>query len=169
MEVAIGLYSLAVPLLFDGLGRVFVAATQVVGESPAGRDRPSGSSTAVLALAPPTLLMGGTLPVLTRLRRAGPTQPGRTAGLLYAANTAGAVLGCCLTGCLLIFWLGVVETNMVAALIDLGVGVAALAWDRRTWSRSCRRGQPGRSRPTRAAGGLALADRVGLRVLRAGL
>jgi spermidine synthase len=52
--------------------------------------------------------------------------------LLYAVNTAGAVLGCFLTGCVLIFWLGVIETNLVAALIDLAVGVAALLWDRST-------------------------------------
>ena len=32
----------------------------------------------------------------------------------------------------LIFLLGVVETNLVAALIDLGVGAVALLWDRRT-------------------------------------
>src|SRR5690349_1300179 len=34
MEVAIGLYSLAVPILFDGLGRFLVVATRLVGESP---------------------------------------------------------------------------------------------------------------------------------------
>jgi predicted membrane-bound spermidine synthase len=52
--------------------------------------------------------------------------------LLYAANTAGAVVGCGLTGCALIFWLGVLETNIAAGLIDLGVGLTALAWDRRS-------------------------------------
>ena len=74
--------------------------------------------------------MGGTLPILTRFAAAGRKEPGLTAGWLYAANTAGAVLGCSVTGCLLIFWLGVFQTNLVAALIDLGVGVAAVAWDR---------------------------------------
>jgi len=131
MEIAIGFYSLAVPFLFDGLGRLFVVCTRVVGESPA-----AGMAvrvfTAALALGPPTLLMGGTLPVLTRLAAAGRSLPGRTAGALYAANTAGAVVGCCVTGCVLILWLGVVETNTVAALVDLGVGMIALAWDRRS-------------------------------------
>ncbi len=131
MEVTIGLYSLAVPILFDGLGDFFVAATRVVGDSPETL-LAIRIVTAVAALAPPTLLMGGTLPVLTRFAAAGRAEPGRTAGWLYAANTAGAVLGCFVTGCLLIYWLGVVETNLLAAFIDLGVGVAALAWDR--WS-----------------------------------
>jgi spermidine synthase len=125
MEIAIGLYTLAVPFLFDWLGRFFAVATRALGDSPA----PSVGlrvSCAVLALAPPTLLLGGTLPVLTRFTAAGWGQPGRTAGLLYAANTAGAVAGCFLTGCLLISWLGVIETNLLAASIDVCVGSLAL-------------------------------------------
>jgi spermidine synthase len=130
MEVVIGLYSLAVPLIFGALGHVFVAATRVVGEAP-GAVVALRIVAAVAVLAPPTLLMGGTLAVLTRFVAPGGATAGRTAGLLYATNTAGAVLGCVLTGCFLIFWLGVIETNTLAAVIDLGVGVAALAWDRR--------------------------------------
>jgi spermidine synthase len=130
MEVAIGLYSLAVPLLFGWLGRLFVAASHLVGESPWAMIGLS-VATAVFALAPPTLLMGGTLPVLTRFAAVGAAQPGRTAGLLYAVNTAGAVLGCFLAGVLLVFRLGVVETNLVAAAIDLAVGAMALAFDGR--------------------------------------
>jgi spermidine synthase len=131
MEISIGLYSLAVPILFDGLGSFFVSATRVVGDSTAA-GQALRVLTVVLALAPPTLMMGGTLPVLTRFAAAGRSLPGRAAGSLYAANTAGAVVGCFVTGCVLIFWLGVVETNIVAALVDLGVGAIALVWDRRS-------------------------------------
>lgn len=130
LEIAIGLYSLAVPALFEGIGKLFVIGTHALGESPA-----MGIwlrvATAVVALGPPTLLMGGTLPVLTRFAAIGRNQPGRLAGLLYAVNTAGAVLGCVLAGCGLIFWLGVIETNFLAAAIDLVVGSLALLWDRR--------------------------------------
>jgi len=131
MEISIGLYSLSVPILFDWLGHFFVAATRVMGESPAA-SLALRVVMAVLALAPPTLLMGGTLPVLTRFIAVGRALPGRMAGSLYAANTAGAVAGCFVTGCVLIFWLGVIETNIVAAFVDLGVGAIALAWDRRS-------------------------------------
>ena len=131
MEIAIGLYSLAVPVLFESMGGFFVSATRLLGDAPE-----IGLAlriiTAVVALAPPTLLMGGTLPVLTRFAASGRAEPGRTAGWLYAANTAGAVVGCFATGCLLIYWLGVGATNWAAAIIDLGVGFSALAWDR--WS-----------------------------------
>jgi spermidine synthase len=129
MEVVIGLYSLAVPLLFEGLGRAFVLASQVVGDSP-GATMAVRVAMAVLTLAPPTFLMGGTLPVLTRFAASGGAEPGRIAGRLYAANTAGAVVGCFVAGCWLIFHLGVIETNLLAAALDLGVGLAALFWDR---------------------------------------
>ena len=130
MEVSIGLYSLAVPFLFSGLGRFFIAAAHGLGESPRVMIA-LRVVTAVLALAPPTLLMGGTLPVLARFAAAGQKRPGETVGWLYAANTAGAVLGCFVTGCLLIIWLGVIETGVAAAGIDLVVGLIALYWDRR--------------------------------------
>ncbi len=130
MEMAIGLYSLAMPLILKWESDLFVAATRVLGDSP-GPALALRVITAVLVLAPPTLVMGGTLPVLTRFLAAGRDQPGRTAGLLYAANTAGAVFGCFLTGCFLIFLLGVVETNTAAALVDLVVGATAILWDRR--------------------------------------
>jgi spermidine synthase len=130
LECAIGLYTLAVPAFFGWLGRFLVIAGSLIGDAP-GAAIVVRVIAAVLALGPPTLMMGGTLPVLTQFAAAGRAQPGRIAGALYAANTAGAVLGCFVTGCWLIFWLGVIETNILAAVIDLGVGVAALAWDRR--------------------------------------
>ena len=110
--------------------------------------------------------MGGTLPVLTQFAAAGRAEPGRIAGALYAANTAGAVLGCFVTGCWLIFWLGVIETNILAAVIDLGVGIAALAWDRRiatTQSGSHSARDAGSFPRLRQNGD---SDRGGLRVLR---
>ena len=131
MEISIGLYSLAVPIVFEALGGFFAAATQIVGDSPAAALFVR-ILTAVLALAPPTLLMGGTLPVLTRFVAAQRPLPGRVAGALYAANTAGAVVGCLVAGCALIFWLGVIETSTVAAFVDLAVGLIALFWDGRT-------------------------------------
>ena len=125
MEIAIGLFSLAVPFLFRGLSEFFVMATRVVGDSP-GTMLALRIVTAVAALTPPSLLMGGTLPILTRFVAVGRTEPGRTTGWLYAANTAGAVIGCFVAGCILIYSLGVIETNLLAAVIDLGVGAAAL-------------------------------------------
>jgi spermidine synthase len=155
LEVAIGLYSFAVPVLFDGLGQIIVVATRITGDS-ATAAIVVRVAVAILALAPPTLLMGGTLPVLTRFVAVGRAEPGRVAGWLYAANTAGAVLGCAVTGCWLIYWLGVIETNTLAAVLDLGVGLVALGLERGTIVESDEARPTAKSDNARAAGGLAL-------------
>src|SRR4030095_7915436 len=47
--------------------------------------------------------------------------------LLYAANTAGAALGCLLTDALLVPVLGILGTQTAAATLNLGAGLGALA------------------------------------------
>ena len=51
-----------------------------------------------MILLPPSALMGATLPLLTEAVARGGWAPGRTVGVLYAANTLGAVLGAALVG-----------------------------------------------------------------------
>lgn len=80
---------------------------------------------AVMALvAVPPMLMGGTLPVL--LRACGAGQVGRAGGVLYAANTAGAILGALLPAFVLIPAYGVFNTACAAA--GLNIAAAAGAW-----------------------------------------
>jgi spermidine synthase len=85
----------------------------------------------VLALAPATLLMGATLPTLTRFL----TQGGRgLAGAfqrLYAANTVGAVLGTMLAGLVLIEVLGLTGALLVGVTCSATAGLTALLLDRR--------------------------------------
>jgi spermidine synthase len=80
---------------------------------------------AVLALAPATVLMGATLPTLTRhLTREGPLSS--AFGRLYAANTAGAILGTLVAGLVLIELLGLTGTLVVAAACSGAAGLGAL-------------------------------------------
>lgn len=87
----------------------------------------------VLILLFPTILMGGTLPVLSRLwavsspNESGGTRIGRSVGLLYAINTFGAVAGSFLTGYFLLEHLGVSHTVFLAACLNIVVGLVALA------------------------------------------
>ncbi len=86
----------------------------------------------ILVLLVPTMLMGGTLPVLSRLwagssgKGRSDTQVGRSVGLLYAINTFGAVGGSFLAGYVLIKALGVNNTIYLAALANLVIGFLAL-------------------------------------------
>ena len=77
----------------------------------------------LLLVGLPALLMGGTLPVLMRALAADPQHLGQAGGRLYAANTAGAIVGTLLTAFVLIATLGVRGSAIAAAVLNL---VAAL-------------------------------------------
>ena len=78
---------------------------------------------ALIILLPPAALMGATLPLLTEAIARGGWAPGRTVGMLYAANTLGAVFGAALVGFVLIPQLGVRYANWVAVAIDLFIAI----------------------------------------------
>jgi spermidine synthase len=82
---------------------------------------------ASLVVLPPTLLMGATLPAMTRafVERIG--KLGREVGFLYALNTAGAVAGSVAAGFALIRALGLHPTLWVAVAANTAVGLAAIA------------------------------------------
>ncbi len=77
-------------------------------------------------LLPPTLLMGGTLPVLGKYLGQSYAEPGRELGYLYGANTLGGVLGCFLTGFVLLAVLGVNRTLLAAGGLALSTGMVAV-------------------------------------------
>ena len=78
-----------------------------------------------ILLLPPTLLMGATLPALSR--RIGPSSDRSFwLGFLYAANIAGAVVGCLLAGFYLLREYDVTTATLFAAALNVAVGAAAL-------------------------------------------
>lgn len=87
-------------------------------------------SLAVLALAPATILMGATLPTLTRhLTRT--VDLSSASSRLYAANTIGAIAGTVVAGIILIELLGLSGTLAVGAACSGIAGLAALWLTRR--------------------------------------
>ena len=118
----------------------------------------------------PAILMGGTLPVLIRSRAPQPGHVGAAGGLLYAANTAGAIAGALLTSFLLIPLLGVRGTALAAAAINLVAALGALGLGRTAPCRTSVNRPPEPARfgshgPPRAvlyavAGGIALGYEV---------
>lgn len=117
LEVGIGLLALALPFAFDFIGLHY---SQVMVSS--------GTSSWVFSLQRfmmlfsllllPTCLMGGTLPVITRLFVTSENRPGSDVGKIYGWNTLGATLGCMITGFWSIRVLGVANTTLVAALTN---------------------------------------------------
>jgi spermidine synthase len=84
---------------------------------------------AVLALAPATVLMGATLPTLTR-QLTRDRHLSAAFGRLYAANTLGAILGTFAAGLVLIEILGLTGTLVVGAACSGTAGLAAIVLSR---------------------------------------
>jgi spermidine synthase len=102
IEAAIGLYALGSPFLLA-----------LAGDGPLDAGR---VGLAAVALLPPTILMGGAFPLLTRYLTSRTLELRRNVGHLYAVNTAGSVLGGLLAG----FWL-LDALTPTAALATMGV------------------------------------------------
>jgi spermidine synthase len=84
----------------------------------------------------PTALMGATLPVVSRYAafasaEAGSGETARRIGVLFAVNTAGAVVGCAAAGLLLLPALGLRGTQGLAVALNLAAAAGAWALARR--------------------------------------
>jgi predicted membrane-bound spermidine synthase/tetratricopeptide (TPR) repeat protein len=74
----------------------------------------------------PAMLMGATLPIVSKYYVVEDEKIGTQIGLLYSINTLGAALGCLLTGYLLIPQLGVLQAVLFGACLNLLVGLGAV-------------------------------------------
>jgi len=81
---------------------------------------------AALALGPPGIAMGATLPLMSRAVVASEAQLGRRLAFVYAINTLGGVSGVLLSGFWLPILLGVRGSTFLAALLNGAAAAAAL-------------------------------------------
>ncbi|HXU12363.1 MAG TPA: fused MFS/spermidine synthase, partial [Candidatus Binatia bacterium] len=119
IECLIGILGLLVPVLLQALVPLYRLSWDHLHASfflfSVGRLALCGS---VLLL--PTALMGATLPVASRVAsEGGGAETGRRIGLLYAANTFGAVLGCAFAGLVLLPTFGLRRTEWLAVGLNL--------------------------------------------------
>ena len=127
LEIAVGCLALLMPLAFDVIATSVPDAYLSLPPAEVGLIR---FGLAFVALAPVTILMGMSLPVLTRhLVREDPDVGGRIARL-YGLNTLGAVVGSVASGYLLIELIGLRETTLVAVGLNLYAGGGALLMSR---------------------------------------
>ena len=82
---------------------------------------------ASIVILPPTMMMGATLPAVTRVFVEDVANLGRRLSLLYALNTAGAVVGSILAAFFLIRAIGVHPTLWVAVATNVAAAVIALS------------------------------------------
>ncbi|HEX7123941.1 MAG TPA: fused MFS/spermidine synthase, partial [Gemmatimonadaceae bacterium] len=120
IELGIGVIGILTLLFVPSLGRLYTA---LVGPTLGGVLM-RGLVCAV-CLLPPTMLMGATLPAIARWIQATPRGVSWM-GLLYGANTVGAVFGGVLAGFYLLRAYDITTATLVAATLN-GM-IAAVAW-----------------------------------------
>ena len=136
LEAGIALSALAVPLLLMAARTLYAS---MLGDQPAPPDAATIGQpvfyllVAFLVLAIPTGFMGATLPLLTRYAVRTDREVGPRVALLYAINTAGAVVGTVVAAFILLPALGLNGTVWVGVAVNVLVFAiaAALARGRR--------------------------------------
>ncbi len=129
IELGIGTYAVAFPLLLSGLQVIHIPLFRLLVDAPLTLIAVRVALAAGLLL-PPTALMGASLPVLARAVIRDPAGTGRGAGTLYGLNALGAAAGVYLVTFFLIPTVGLIKGSLVAASLNFVVAAGAWAWAR---------------------------------------
>jgi spermidine synthase len=125
IEISVGIYALLFPLLYRLADAIFPVLGSDLLAYPGWLLLLKGILSAVLLLGP-TILMGGTLPVLAAWLQKTVPDAGRRSARFYSTNSLGAVCGAGLSGFLLVRSLGLDVTMEIAALGNIAVGLIAI-------------------------------------------
>lgn len=126
IELGIGIFAILVRICMPLVDWIYVAAV--------GHGLSAILFRAIMCaviLLPPTILMGASLPAVARWLQTTPKGVSWL-GLLYGANTAGAVFGCLLAGFYLLRVFDMASATYVAAAINASVALVSYLLSRRT-------------------------------------
>ena len=129
VELSIGLCALATPTALAGVHRLYVAVFPHLPESLAIATAVRFALSFAVLLVP-TALMGATLPIVVKSSVARIDRIGTRIGVLYASNTAGAIVGALLAGFYLVPHIGLTRSFLLAACVNAIVGVIAVTTSR---------------------------------------
>jgi len=118
LEAGIGAYVILFPWLFEGVQ----ALSYAIPHGPDGLGFVIDIALAGVLIGPASILMGGTIPILTQALARSLEDATRFHAFVYAFNTAGAFAGALAAGFFLIPWLGLVNVMLVMGLINLFAG-----------------------------------------------
>jgi predicted membrane-bound spermidine synthase len=119
-EVFIGCYGIISPYFIEFIGQAGAESSLL--------------TVAVLnffSILPATILMGGTLPMLTAWLAKNPSGVGNAIGVLYFCNTMGAAIGCFATAFVLFMYFDLYQVIWMAAACNFIVAVLAYQEGRR--------------------------------------
>lgn len=124
LELGLALWCAAFPQLHRLLTEAYFSLVTL--DTPPLASALLQAAFSVAALLPPSLLMGGTLPVLSRVFVRDESEVESGVSRLYAANTLGAVFGSLLAGLAMIRWIGLDASMLFAASWNALLGLSAL-------------------------------------------
>jgi spermidine synthase len=130
LELGIGIFALIFPLVILVLN-LFYGAVHPAFEARYPLLTAVRFALSFLVLLIPTTLMGGTLPVLSKYVAVGRRNLAERIGVLYAANTFGAVAGAFGTGYLLLPRLGINHTSWLCVLFNVCIFACVMVMARR--------------------------------------
>lgn len=124
LELGVGVFGIIALAGVPVIGRVYVA-----GATSGSLGLVLRGVVAAACLLPPTVLMGASLPAISRTVETTPTGISWL-GLLYSSNVAGAVAGCVLAGFYLLRVHDMAVATYTAAAINLIVAAVALVFSK---------------------------------------
>ncbi len=130
LEVVVGLYAFFFPSIYQMADRLFA----MIGSGLLDHTLWLLMLKAILSaglLLGPTILMGGTLPVLAAWLQKQTPDAGRRSARFYSTNSLGAVCGAGLAGFFLVTWIGLPMTLQLTALVNVLIGFTAIGVARR--------------------------------------
>ena len=128
LELGVGLFAFLFPFLIKAFQATYISLHHSLGLSLLTFIILRFGVSFFLLLIP-TILMGATLPVLSKYVEEGYGNVGKKVGLLYAVNTLGAVIGILGTGYVLLGLSGIKVTTSVAIMVNLLVALLAFLLD----------------------------------------
>src|SRR6185503_15092934 len=130
IELAIGLYAFFFDSFYQFADTVFVRLGTGQLDHRAWLLVLKGVLSVTLLLGP-TILMGGTLPLLAAWLQRQSSDAGRWSARFYSINSLGAVVGAGLAGFYLVRVLGMVSSLQLTALVNVLIGITAVGLARR--------------------------------------
>ncbi len=127
IELGVGVTSLAGAFLFNELPYAFIAINRSSAAPSFGLQLAFKFSVAALVMILPTILLGALFPLVVRIvyGDAGhDANLGRAVGEVYAANTAGAIVGAFISGFVLVPWLGLIGSLRVCVALNFAIAFA---------------------------------------------
>jgi spermidine synthase len=125
VEIAIGLYAFCFPFSYRLADGLFVSVGSHLWPQRELLLAFKGLLSVTLLIVP-TILMGGTLPLLAAWLQKNSVEAGRRSARFYSVNSLGAVAGAALAGFYLVQTAGMVAALQITALVNVIIGSTAI-------------------------------------------